>query len=82
MTATRPFESATRRRGQVEPLGRRRALLRAGDLIVAPVGASHGFAPLGGKRLGWIEVRFVFHKRWGSSNRPRLPRWVEVMNPE
>jgi mannose-6-phosphate isomerase-like protein (cupin superfamily) len=45
----------------------------AGDLIFAPVGASHGFAPLGTERLCWIEVQsplppasdgFVFHNDW------------------
>ncbi|HEX4558995.1 MAG TPA: cupin domain-containing protein [Mycobacterium sp.] len=45
----------------------------AGDLIFAPVGASHGFAPIGTERLCWIEVQsplppasdgFVFHNDW------------------
>ncbi|MBB5166307.1 cupin domain-containing protein [Mycobacterium sp. AZCC_0083] len=53
-------------------------LAAAGDLIFAPVGASHGFAPLGGERLCWIEVQsplppasnaFVFHNDWtGQTN--------------
>lgn len=45
----------------------------AGDLIFAPVGASHGFAPLSQEPLSWIEVQsplppasngFVFHNDW------------------
>jgi mannose-6-phosphate isomerase-like protein (cupin superfamily) len=44
-----------------------------GDLIFAPVGASHGFAPLGAEPLCWIEVQspmppasngFTFHNDW------------------
>jgi len=45
----------------------------AGDLIFAPVGASHGFAPLGAEPLCWVEVQsplppasdgFTFHNDW------------------
>jgi mannose-6-phosphate isomerase-like protein (cupin superfamily) len=49
-----------------------------GDLMFAPVGASHGFAPVGEQRLCWIEVQsplppasngFVFHNDWsGQTN--------------
>jgi mannose-6-phosphate isomerase-like protein (cupin superfamily) len=45
----------------------------AGDLIFAPVGASHGFAPVGPEPLCWVEVQsplppgsngFTFHDDW------------------
>lgn len=45
----------------------------AGDLIFAPVGASHGFAPVGTDPLCWVEVQsplppasdgFTFHNDW------------------
>jgi mannose-6-phosphate isomerase-like protein (cupin superfamily) len=48
---------------------------RVGDLIFAPVGASHGFAPLGDDPLRWIEVQsplppasggFTFHNDWAT----------------
>ncbi|MEM6110318.1 cupin domain-containing protein [Mycobacterium sp. 050272] len=44
-----------------------------GDLIFAPVGASHGFAPVGTEPLCWLEVQsplppasagFTFHNDW------------------
>jgi len=44
-----------------------------GDLIFAPVGASHGFAPISEKPLCWVEVQsplppasdgFTFHNDW------------------
>jgi quercetin dioxygenase-like cupin family protein len=50
-----------------------------GDLIFAPVGASHGFAPLGGDPLCWVEVQsplppasggFIFHSDW--SGQPNI----------
>ena len=51
---------------------------KAGDLIFAPVGASHGFAPIGEAPLCWVEVQsplppasdgFTFHSDWaGHSN--------------
>ncbi|MGE0219382.1 cupin domain-containing protein [Mycolicibacterium sp.] len=53
-------------------------LAEAGDLIFAPVGASHGFAPVGTDPLCWIEVQaplppasdgFTFHSDWdGQTN--------------
>ncbi|MEV7990620.1 cupin domain-containing protein [Streptomyces sp. NPDC086077] len=48
-------------------------LAAAGDLVFAPVGASHGFAALGTEPLCWIEVQspmppasggFTFHNDW------------------
>ena len=51
----------------------------AGDLIFAPVGASHGFAPLGAEPLCWVEVQsplppasegFTFHSDW--SEQPNI----------
>ncbi|MBM0126731.1 cupin domain-containing protein [Pimelobacter simplex] len=48
---------------------------RAGDLIFAPVGASHGFSPVGTEPVRWIEVQaplppaahgFTFHSDWAA----------------
>jgi len=45
----------------------------AGDLVFAPVGASHGFSPIGTEPVCWIEVQsplpppahgFTFHNDW------------------
>jgi quercetin dioxygenase-like cupin family protein len=45
----------------------------AGDLVFAPVGASHGFAPIGTEQVCWVEVQsplppasdgFTFHDDW------------------
>ena len=47
----------------------------AGDLVFAPVGASHGFSPVGEGPVRWIEVQsplppasdgFVFHNDWAA----------------
>jgi quercetin dioxygenase-like cupin family protein len=50
----------------------------AGDLIFAPVGASHGFAPIGTEPMCWVELQsplppasnaFTFHDDWaGQTN--------------
>jgi mannose-6-phosphate isomerase-like protein (cupin superfamily) len=47
----------------------------AGDLVFAPVGASHGFSPIGDEPVRWIEVQsplppashgFTFHNDWAA----------------
>ena len=47
----------------------------AGDLIFAPVGASHGFTPVGDEPVRWVEIQspqppasdgFIFHADWSS----------------
>jgi mannose-6-phosphate isomerase-like protein (cupin superfamily) len=47
--------------------------VHAGDLVFAPVGASHGFTPVGSEPVRWIEVQsplpptahgFTFHNDW------------------
>lgn len=47
--------------------------VEAGDLVFAPVGASHGFSPIGDEPVRWIEVQsplpptahgFTFHSDW------------------
>jgi mannose-6-phosphate isomerase-like protein (cupin superfamily) len=47
----------------------------AGDLVFAPVGASHGFSPVGSDPVCWVEVQsplppagdgFIFHDDWAT----------------
>jgi quercetin dioxygenase-like cupin family protein len=51
--------------------------VRAGDLVFAPVGASHGFSPVGSEPVRWLEVQapvppasngFTFHNDWSQAS--------------